>query len=1054
MRKFRILVPLMLLSVLMIFPIAAQAAECDGFTYELHDGKATITGCNLEYNYYMDIPATVDGYPVVSIGEQAFQDCKNLLEVTIPEGVETIEAYAFYQCYNLRWLTLPDSLVTIEDKAFCNCRLLENLNFGRNLKKIGDSAFLYCDSLDFYLEFPEGLEIIGGGAFYDCDSLQTVLLPDSLKELGTKAFAMCGRLDYIYIPDDIPQIGYKVLNGSACYNYQNYWYNDGFYIGPYLLEVKRTASGSFSVCQGTTNVADGAFEYCTNLTEVILPNSLRVIGANAFENCDGLQDIVIPEGVTTIGNEAFYWCENLKNVQIPTSVKYIGQDAFARTPFYKNAEHWENGALYAGSCLVTTNGSASGVLEVKPGTTTIMDGALKGATKLTGVIMPDSVTYIGEKAFYECTGLKTVQLGKGVSQIEDSAFGKCPELESIVVDKENKTYRTENNCLIQGDTLVLGCKNSQIPISNSVTQIGAFAFEGCAGLTEITIPDTISIIGEGAFRDCNALKTVILGNGVQIVGKRAFEECGVLSQINLGESVHTIDDFAFAYNHQITKVDFPASLRHLGEEAFSNGTGIKSVSFQDGLLSIGKNCFIFCENLTSVSLPDSLEEIKHGAFYSCEKIETLTLGEGLITIGETAFDGCKALKTLTIPKSVETIGKNAFYECTSLTQVDLGNVKKIGNSAFESCSSLKQIHIPASVTEIGKQVFSYCSAMEQMTVSPDNRYYHSQDNCIIHTGSKILVSGCKTSIIPNDGSVTVLQAYSFAGHSGLTRIEVPDHVTRIDPYTFYNCYGLEYMKLPFVGGSEDGDNYIGYIFGGGPSQNDLFVPGRLKEVVITGGSVVSDSGFKKCSGIQRIELPESITTIGYYAFANCPKLEYVIVPGNLQIIKHSGVFDGTPYAMMRISKDQENTVSLVKESGIRHQIGGLITFVDEENQVISRQWYAVNREITAPDVPEKPDSEKYTYEAVWEPIPDRCNGNQTISLRYVAHRIGGVVPGDLTGDDKINSLDGLLLMRYLNGWEISIADLNAMDVNGDGKVNSLDGLILMRYLNGWNITLG
>jgi hypothetical protein len=317
-----------------------------------------------------------------------------------------------------------------------------------------------------------------------------------------------------------------------------------------------------------------------------------------------------------------------------------------------------------------------------------------------------------------------------------------------------------------------------------------------------------------------------------------------------------------------------------------------------------------------------------------------------------------------------------------------------------------------------------------------------------------LVSGCANSVIPADGSVTSIGGYAFAGCRNLKSIIVPNQVTKIQAYAFYGCYGLEFMQLPFVGGESNYDNYIGYIFGGGPSQNDLYVPARLKEIVITGGTIVGDSAFKNCKWLERIILPESITTIGYYAFANCPKLDYVILPANVTIIKHADIFEKTPSAMLRISNNQENTVSLVKSNEIRHQIGGLITFVDENNEIISRQWYPVTREIIAPTPPEKPADEHYTYEAVWDPVPSRCYGNQTIQLRYITHWTGEQHPGDLTGDGNINSLDGLLLMRYLNGWNVNIQLSETMDINADGKINSLDGLILMRYLNGWNVTLG
>ncbi len=967
-----------------VFCITANAAAEQYFTYEVRDGKAIITGCTKENNYVMEIPSSIDGYPVVEIGAHAFEGHPQLMDLTIPEGVETIGAYAFCQCQNLSWVELPNSLVTIGDNAFFNCTLLVDVWFGYGLKTIGEGAFAFCYDLDDVLVLPYTLESIGMSAFYDCNTLEQVRLPDSLKELGAKAFAMCDRLEYIVMPSNLEKLGADVFYQSACYNSSYNWSGDAFIMGSYLLDTKTSISGSYEVFPRVTHIADEAFLDCSNLTEVILPEDLKIIGAAAFKDCDKLQNVVFPTGVTTIGQEAFYGCKALADVQIPDSVTSIGQDAFAGTAYYDKAESWENDVLYVGSQLVSCKSSVSGTLQVRPGTKSIAEGALEGRTKITEVILPDSVTTIGEKAFYGCTGLKSISLGKGVSEIGAAAFAQCSNLENITVDPENTNYRGVNNCLIQNKSLVLGCKTSEIPTDGSVTGIGAYAFEGCSGLTELTIPDQILTIGKGAFRDCNNLKTVRLGNGVQIVGERAFEECDVLSQVDFGQSVHTIEGWGFAYNHQLTRVELPASLRYLGEEAFSNSTGLVFLSFQEGIESIGKNCFAFSENLESLHLPDSLQEIGDGAFYSCEKIGELILGQGLVTIGSSAFDGCKALKTLVIPDRVETIGVSAFYECTSLQQVDLGNVKEIGRSAFESCTSLKEVHIPASVTSVGKQAFAYCESVETMTVSPQNLYYHSSGNCIILTADKYLVSGCKNSVIPADGSVSVIQGYAFAGCKGLKSIVVPDTIVRIDPYAFYRCNGLEFMQLPFLGGSKTGDSYLGYIFGGGPSQNDLYVPAALKRVEITGGAYIGDSGFSKCTGLREIVLPESIISIGYDAFANCKNLEWVVVPGNLQRIKDAGIFSGTPYAMLRISKGQENTIELVKDYEIRHQIGGLITFRDDNGQVIEQTWYPVTREITAPTVDPKPSDEKGSYRfAGWDTPLVPCDGNKEYTATYM-----------------------------------------------------------------------
>ena len=1011
--------------------VANAASSEEDFTYEVHNDQVTITGCVSEYFSYIDIPQFIDGYPVVRIGKSAFQDYNYLLELTIPEGVEVIEPYAFYQCKNLRYMTLPDSLVTIEEKAFCGCRYLEELDLGSNLKTIGENAFSYCNALPFYLDLPDGLETIGMGAFSHCASLETVFLPPSLKDLGSKAFYLSSKLSYIVIPETVEHIGEQVLYGTAYYNNSYFWYGDALYVGLLLMDAKATISGSYTIPKGIVHIADGAFtncdklkevvlwdgmeivgsgafKGCSNLTSVSMPDSLRSIGSSAFEDCQKLNSISLPSGVTDIGDRAFYGCKAATVLQFPDSVVNLGQDAFTNTGYYNNAENWENNALCLGNFLIKCKSSISGVYEVPKGISTISNDAMKGLSKMTGVVLPDTltvigreafadctalkevafpngVTSIGERAFFNCSALQTLELGANVSQIGSSAFGACTMLETIRVDSGNQTYRDQGNCLIHTEdhALVMGCKASQIPADGSVTSIGAFAFEGCAGLTQITIPDTVLTIGTSAFQNCTALKTVNLGNGVQIVGELAFAHCDALTQVDLGQSVHTIEDRGFAYNHGLTHVDFPASLRQLGEEAFSNGTGLVSITFQEGIVSIGINCFTFCENLTALQLPDSLKELKDGAFYACEKIATLDLGEGLTAIGRAAFSGCEALETLTIPDSVQTIGSSAFVECTSLRQLDLGCVDEIGYSAFESCESLTEVYIPATVVDIGRSVFSYCPAIEQITVSPQNPWYHSSGNCLIRTDEYKLITGCKNSIIPADGSVRILDKYSFAGCRELKSIVVPDAVMSICEYTFYACSGLESMELPFIGGELNYSNYIGFIFGGGPSQNDLYVPSTLKRIVITGGTKADTSAFSKCSGLQEIILPESLSVIGYSAFQRCPKLQRVIIPGTLKQIKGEDILTGSPYATLFLSIGQGSD-DMVQRLGLPYQIGGLITFLDEDGQCIDRIWYLHDEQIVPPDVPEKPADGEYIYTIFWDPVPTLCTGNQTIRLRYIA----------------------------------------------------------------------
>ena len=1007
------------LAAVCLQPLTVHAESTGKYLYEVHDGKATITGCTWTNASYLEIPRQIDGYPVVAVGANAFQERNDLIGLIVSEGIETIDFRAFWCCRNLRWAVLPNSLTSIGDEAFSVCQSLQSIEFGSGLQSIGYAAFSYCNNL-FDAELPEGLESIGMSAFYKCYGLEEVYLPNSLKTLGSRAYDSCVYLNDFYIPDTVTSIGANVLYNTGCYKDANNWDGDVFYMGPYLMQTNKTLSGSYTVRPGTKLIADGGFQNCSKLTEVQLPDSMQIIGANAFENCTGLQTISIPAGVTTIGDEAFLWCKNLTDVQFSGAVTSFGQDVFEGTPYYKNGDNWENNVFYVDGCLVASKGTLSGTLQVRPGTETIGVGALQGQTKLTEVILPDSLTEIREDAFQGCTGLKKVTIGKSLTTIADGAFAQCTSLENIVVEEGNPQYRSQNNCLIQEQTLVMGCKTSEIPQDGSVTTIGPSAFEGCAGLQELLIPDAITRIEESAFQDCNNLTTVKLGNGVKVVGKRAFSECDVLSSIDFGQSVQTIEDFAFAYNHQITKLDLPASLQYLGEEVFSNSTGLVSVQFREGLLRIGENCFIFCDNLTAAHLPDSLQEIGSGAFYDCPKLKNLILGKNLTSIGDAAFLGCVSLPSVKIPANVKTIGSSAFAKCNSLQILDLGNVETIGYNAFNGCNSLQQIHVPATVKSIGLAAFAYCGSLEMLTVSQQNPYYHSSGNCIIDTAEKILIAGCKNSQIPDDGSVTIVNGYSFGGCTGLKSVVVPDTVKRIMYYAFADCSGLEFMQLPFIGADGGYTQHFGYIFGGDLNE---FVPVSLKQVVITGGIVAEGHAFYGCAGLQEIVLPESIERLNYLAFANCPNLQRVILPGDVRIVDNAEIFKNSPNAVLYISNGMENTKAQAEAHNVPYKVGGMVTILDDQGKQLERKWYFLGAKIAVPDAPEG-----YT----WVPVPAYCTGNQTIRLRNALNS-----GGDLNGDQEINNQDVEYLLWHTLFPGTYPVEMN-VDFNSDGQVNNLD----------------
>ncbi len=246
-----------------------------------------------------------------------------------------------------------------------------------------------------------------------------------------------------------------------------------------------TSLTSITIPDSVTSIGDYAFSGCTGLTSITIPNSVTSIGERAFEDCTSLTNIEIPPSVTSIGSYAFYGCRSLTSITIPDSVTSIGSSAF----------------IY---CTSLTS------ITIPNSVTSIGEWAFYGCTSLTSITIPNSVTSIGEWAFYGCRSLTSVTIPDSVTSIGSSAFSGCSGLGSITVEDGNTVYHSSGNCLIEtaSGTLIVGCKNSVIPTNGSVTSIGEYAFYYCTSLTSITIPNSVTSIGYYAFFGCTSLESV------------------------------------------------------------------------------------------------------------------------------------------------------------------------------------------------------------------------------------------------------------------------------------------------------------------------------------------------------------------------------------------------------------------------------------------------------------------------------------------------------------------------------------------------------------------
>ena len=494
-----------------------------------------------------------------------------------------------------------------------------------------------------------------------------------------------------------------------------------------------------------TSIGKSAFNGCSGLTSITIPNSVTNIDHLAFEGCSTLTSIAIPNSVTSIGNRAFYGCTGLTSVTIGNSVTSIGS------------------------------------------------GTFEGCTDLTSVIIPNSVKSISTYAFSGCYSLTSVTIGSGVKNIANRAFYECSRLQKVIVSDIAAwcgiTFEDEYaNPLYYAHYLYSddNTASSSLVIPNSVTRIGKYAFYNCYNLNSVTIPNSVTSIGESAFRKCSVLNSVVIPNSVTSIGNSAFYECSRLTSVTIGSGVTSIGDNAFGGADIPTIVSLIENPFSIGGKSANNNTfslntylnatlyvpvgtinkyksksGWKDFAFIEEMVPAGK-----CgEDLTWVfdEVSQTLTISGTGAMYDCtstarpwfvfyENIKTVVINEGVTTIGNYAFYKCRDLTSVNIPNSVTSIGKLAFSNCSALTSVIIPNsVTSIGGQAFEYCSSLKSFAIPNSVTSIGIGVFYGCIGLKSVT-------------------------------IPN--SVTSISGYTFMGCSSLTSVTIPNSATSIEEAAF------------------------------------------------------------------------------------------------------------------------------------------------------------------------------------------------------------------------------------------------------------------------------
>lgn len=554
--------------------------------------------------------SSLDFHVTINNGQiptEAFYNCKNLRKVTIGEGVTEIGGRAFWKCIYLSEVIIKSTNLSFKSQqyTFSECNRIGTL-FVENSPADVRWKTVFADSAPVMHTVTVNNGVLCDGAFGTMNgeasntgfvSLRTVVLGDGVTSIGARAFSGCSSLESFTFGKGVKSVGASAF--SNYYPVENVYYTGSiadwcdidfvdnlstpmynntpvnFYIGGELVT-------NIVIPNSVTAIKNYTFCGVQSLKSITLHKDITSIGNFAFLECTSLESILIPDKVTTIGNMAFAYCSALKKVTIGKAVTEIAQNSFKGVATVdeltvgNSVDSIEWDVVFVDSCETVE-------------TLTVNSGK------------------IGVGAFSHFTKLKTVHIGKGVTNFYRYAFQHCNDVETVYYSGSISDWLK-----------ITFYDNQANPLSDSDLYINGEL------LTELVIPEGITEIENAAFATCRSLKSVIISDSVTHIGREAFSQCFSLESLVIGRNVEVIYD-----------------------EAFYRCTKLKG----------------------TVVIPDKVTYMGYSVFQECTALEGLVLGKGITYINASEYLNCSSLKTVAFSSYVTRIAASAFRGCTSLEAI-------------------------------------------------------------------------------------------------------------------------------------------------------------------------------------------------------------------------------------------------------------------------------------------------------------------------------------------------------------------------------------------------
>lgn len=620
---------------------------------------------------------TVDISTLRSSGIEIFKNCKNLTSVVMNK--DTKLSKGMFENSGLTDIEILQD--RIPENCFKGCSSLLQATISNDIVYLGSSVFADCTNLNS-INILGKVQYIYNNAFSNCTSLTSFKMPNSSFTLGDYAFSDCTNLETIIFEDDayMTSIGKNVFDNTSLSTFVTT--NSNKYMttaessgvlydkdGANIVLVALNANSEIVIPETVEVIGSGAFSGLKNLTKITITNPNTVIDTNAFANCIYLETVVLPENNNVVINDyAFYNNQSLREITNLNYVKKIGAYAFTSTALtdvtISDSAVVGNNAfqssaiatLTLGSNTILGNNSFDGCSNLSVvnmpanGNVTILDGVFANDTKLTTIDLTKTSDTIGEKAFYGCRSLTDINLAN-VKYIKSYAFAECSNLTNVNMPL---VIEIGSGAFSKIDDNKTANKITQITLPSTLKVLGASAFKDSVYLTSLELPNGLSEIKANAFNGCTALTSVVLPQSVKLVGESAFKNCTALESINLN-NVEDISSEAFLGCKKLTTIDLSSTLT-IGYGAFAS-SGINSISNSDLVQTIEGYAF-------------------QGATFDSVSFKSLSY------LGDGAFSNCSNLVSFAFSDSISYIGKTAFYGANDLTDFLFYN----GNEAIDTAT--------------------------------------------------------------------------------------------------------------------------------------------------------------------------------------------------------------------------------------------------------------------------------------------------------------------------------------------------------------------------------